>query len=251
MKQTKILETYKSYIATPMAFYGTALPAASIEATLNYPLWQLLMDNPALGLTMTVMLAVLYMIIVKILGALIAKPDYKAAAMASACIAGIIALAFFGQREVALDGDNNPLDILFDEGVGTSETSDSMRHYIATGLLSALTCISAVISYLYHKEKFRLQPLKIGAAASEQLQGLNHEIQTTANALTRAQAQPEIAGQNRVHEKLTQLEKEINERQQVIDAAMAEKRWILENINTAQEAFALAIHTVYQKSKNI
>ena len=54
MNKQNLLDTAKNYVTNLKMVVVTAIPIAFIEGALNMPLWELLIDNPTLGLVLTV-----------------------------------------------------------------------------------------------------------------------------------------------------------------------------------------------------
>lgn len=207
------------------------------------------MDFFLLGIAMTLMLAGLYTYNVKVIGSCFAHGDVKSGLIALIAVVMIIALAFFGQKEVSIIKAQDPFAEIITGSVNLENHKDSMMHIIGTGILAALTLISITISYLYHKEKRRVQSIEGNLEATVQQQSLDHELHTKQLAIARLERKPDEEAQNRVNDQLHQLEKEIADKKRMINECLDQIAWIRAKVKIARDRFELAITNEYQKSK--
>ncbi|MEP1782120.1 hypothetical protein [Reichenbachiella sp.] len=253
MKDNMIKKILKDQVVSLFTLILISVILFAVDWSLSTPLYTLVLDMPGLGNGLAFGMAVLMGTLPKITAKLLASENKKRQPLALIAIAlsiGLICFIFFGQKEVTIQGPQNPLTSFLAGEQELSDAPESNRHIIATALVTLLYSIATFIGYLYYSDETRFKPTGYRLSMSKLSRSFRYQLTIAKGRFDRALSKLTTMAEAPVNKRIYRLETNLKKYKRELDKYEQQQNYELQGIENAKARVKAAIKTIY-RSNNV
>ncbi len=247
---SELIKVLKDYNLSQWILFALSGIMLGTEFTVSSPAYtEMLGMGLILGYALAFGMAILFAALPKITAKLFVKKRIKLGMVGVLCAAGLLFIAYLGQKAVAIEQSNNVLDIYLAGTIGVESNSSSeigQEHLIATGLLALLFNCSLFLSYVFYKDEAEFKPTEQKLIFSRLRRTIDYLLIPLQGRCERAEANPLRIAEDKVSAKIADLEHEKLRLQRELDITLGRKNYELKALSNLRNRIIAVIEIAYK-----
>ncbi|MFY0689075.1 MAG: hypothetical protein JXQ90_18030 [Cyclobacteriaceae bacterium] len=243
MKNDRIKKILSEYVVSWPTLVLIASILVGVDFSLSQPLYTMVLDMPAIGNILAFGMALLFGILPKVTAKLLAKKSYGLAVFSMVIGLGLLSFIFLGQKEAALQREQNPLRVVM--ASNTEVSLESSTHVVATFLMGLLYSTAIFLGFLYYSVERNFKPTWFQLSMSQLGREFQYRLLLLKGQFDRASAKPGKKAEAIVGERLRTLETNLKGYKRKLDKLEGQRNYDLQVLANAKARVMAVIYTAY------
>ncbi len=216
-----------------------------IEFSLSRPLYETLLDMGVLmGGILAFAMSILLMVLSKVTAKLLVKKDRLSSFFAGIISSGFLYFIFTAQKAVALERQNDPLNMLMT--ASNDSMAESNIHLVATGMVVLVYSCSVFLNFLYYRDHKADKNMLFQLAMSKLWRLFEYHLLLLRGKFQRTSAKPKIIAERKVYDFIR--DKQVEEQGLVskLSELKGKRDYELAELDNARKRIRTAIKAAYK-----
>ena len=244
MDQKKLYKILRDAIVSKEAVILAICSMIGVDYSVNQPLYRDVLDLQTLAPFLSLSMGILLGILAKVCAKLLVRGERQLFNVGITLFLSLMVFIFLGQQAAANMQASDPMAIFLDEAPPTTQSN---RHYIATGLTIALFFLAVFIDYLVGMDEKDRKDDKQQLELSSLVRESSSKSTLLQGAYERALAKPTNIAEERVNNRIQQYQNNLNEYKRIANRLEGERSYQLQHVAILQDRTISAIEAVYSK----